>query len=237
MQLEIKNLEAHYGAITALRGVSVVVPSGTIVSLIGANGAGKSTLLGCILGRPQPTAGKIIIDGQDTTGLPPYRIARMGVAHVPEGRRIFPRLTVLENLQLGATLAPPERFKTNLDEVTDIFPRLRERLAQRGGTLSGGEQQMLAIARALMGDPKLLLLDEPSLGIAPILLQQIFAAIVAINRSRGITVFLVEQNAAQALRLSQYGYVLAGGRVYLQGSGDELYSNPEVRVAYLGGAA
>jgi len=235
MQLEIKNLHAHYGAITALRGVDITVPSGAIVALIGANGAGKSTLLGCISGRPKPTMGKIMIDGREMTGLPPYQIARMGVAHVPEGRRIFPRLTVLENLQLGAALAPKEKFKSNLAKVTDIFPRLNERLAQRGGTLSGGEQQMLAIARALMGEPKLLLLDEPSLGIAPILVQQIFAALRMINQD-GMTIFLVEQNAAQALRLSQYGYVLLNGQVHLQGSGDELYSNPEVRAAYLGGA-
>jgi len=235
MQLEIKNLHAHYGAITALRGVDITVPSGAIVALIGANGAGKSTLLGCISGRPKPTMGKIVIGGCDTTGLPPYQIARMGVAHVPEGRRIFPRLTVLENLQLGAALAPKEKFKSNLGRVTDIFPRLSERLSQRGGTLSGGEQQMLAIARALMGEPKLLLLDEPSLGIAPILVQQIFAALRMINQD-GMTIFLVEQNAAQALRLSQYGYVLLNGQVHLQGSGDELYSNPEVRAAYLGGA-
>jgi len=234
MQLEIKNLHAHYGAITALRGVDIMVSSGAIVALIGANGAGKSTLLGCISGRPKPTMGKITIDGCETTGLPPYQIARMGVAHVPEGRRIFPRLTVLENLQLGAALAPKEKFKANLGKVTDIFPRLSERLAQRGGTLSGGEQQMLAIARALMGEPKLLLLDEPSLGIAPILVQQIFAALRMINQD-GMTIFLVEQNAAQALRLSQYGYVLLNGQVHLQGSGDALCSNPEVRAAYLGG--
>lgn len=237
MQLEIKNLEAYYGAVIALRGVSLRVPSGSIVSLIGANGAGKSTLLGCISGRPKPGSGQILINNRDTTGLPPYEIARVGVAHVPEGRRIFPRLTVLENLQLGAALAPAENFQRNLDEVANIFPRLKERLSQRGGTLSGGEQQMLAIGRALMGEPKLLLLDEPSLGIAPILVQQIFAAIAAINQSRGITVFLVEQNAAQALRLSQYGYVLVNGKVEMQGSGDELLGNPEVRAAYLGGVA
>ncbi|HCM84342.1 MAG TPA: ABC transporter ATP-binding protein, partial [Rhodospirillaceae bacterium] len=217
MQLEIKDLEAYYGAIIALRGVTLRVPNGSIVSLIGANGAGKSTLLGCVSGNPKPGGGQIWIDGKDTTGLPPYEIARMGVAHVPEGRRIFPRLTVLENLQLGAALAPAGNFKKNLDEVAEIFPRLRERLQQRGGTLSGGEQQMLAIGRALMGEPKLLLLDEPSLGIAPILVQQIFAAIAAINQSRGITVFLVEQNAAQALRLSQYGYVLVNGKVEVEG--------------------
>lgn len=237
MQLEIKKLEAHYSSITALRGMDIVVPSGAIVALIGANGAGKSTLLGCISGRPVPTAGKILIDSQDVTGKPAYQIARMGVAHVPEGRRIFSRLTVLENLQLGAELAPRENFQKNLAEVTDIFPRLRERLQQRGGTLSGGEQQMLAIARALMGEPKLLLLDEPSLGIAPILVQQIFSAITQINAARGITILLVEQNAAQALRLSQYAYVLMNGSVHLQGSGDELYHNPEVRAAYLGGVA
>lgn len=237
MQLEIKNLEAYYGAIIALRGVTLNVPSGSIVSLIGANGAGKSTLLGCISGRPKPGGGQIMINHKETTGLAPYEIARMGVAHVPEGRRIFPQLTVRENLLLGAELAPKENFRRNLDEVTEIFPRLQERLSQRGGTLSGGEQQMLAIGRALMGEPKLLLLDEPSLGIAPILVQQIFAAIAAINQSRGITVFLVEQNAAQALRLSQYGYVLVNGKIQMQGSGDELLNSPEVRAAYLGGVA
>lgn len=237
MQLEIKNLEAYYGAIIALRGVSLRVPNGSIVSLIGANGAGKSTLLGCISGRPKPGGGQILIDQKDTTGMAPYEIARMGVAHVPEGRRIFPRLTVLENLQLGGALAPEENFKRNLEEVANIFPRLKERLHQRGGTLSGGEQQMLAIGRALMGEPRLLLLDEPSLGIAPILVQQIFGAIAAINQSRGITVFLVEQNAAQALRLSQYGYVLVNGKLEMQGSGEELLGNPEVRAAYLGGVA
>jgi branched-chain amino acid transport system ATP-binding protein len=235
MQLEIKNLEAHYGAVIALRGVSMVVPDGAIVSLIGANGAGKSTMLNCISGMPQPSSGQVLLNGKSVTGLRPFEIARLGVAHVPEGRRIFSGLTVLENLQLGAALAPTENFRRNLSDVVDIFPRLGERLQQRGGTLSGGEQQMLAIGRALMGEPKLLLLDEPSLGIAPILVQQIFAAIAAINAARGLTVLLVEQNAAQALRLSQYGYVLVNGRVQMQGSGDDLLHNPEVRAAYLGG--
>ena len=235
MQLEIQNLEAAYGAILALRKVSLSVPSGSIVSLIGSNGAGKSTMLGCISGRPKPAAGKILIDGHDTTGMAPYEIARMGVAHVPEGRRIFPHLTVLENLQLGATLAPRENFHKNLARVTNIFPRIQERLSQRGGTLSGGEQQMLAIGRAMMAEPKLLLLDEPSLGIAPILVQQIFAAIRQINQEQKITIFLVEQNASQALRLSCHGYVLVNGRIELQGSGEELAKNDKVRAAYLGG--
>jgi branched-chain amino acid transport system ATP-binding protein len=237
MQLEINDLTAYYGAIIALRGVSLNVPTGAMVTLIGANGAGKSTLLNCISGRPKPGSGKILIDGKDITGQPPYEIARMGVGHVPEGRRIFPQLTVLENLQLGAALAPAGNFRSNFNEVVDIFPRLGERMKQRGGTLSGGEQQMLAIARAMMGEPRLLLLDEPSLGIAPILVQQIFSAIAKINLSRGITVFLVEQNASQALRLCQYGYVLVSGQIQLQGSGDELLGNKQVRAAYLGGMA
>ncbi|PWR18947.1 ABC transporter ATP-binding protein [Zavarzinia compransoris] len=233
--LKIEGLRAAYGAIEALRGVDVEIHAGEIVTLIGANGAGKSTLLMSMCGKPKPTAGRILLDGQDITGLPTHRIMRMGVAQSPEGRRIFPRMTVLENLRMGAVVTDPAFFDEDLERAFAMFPRLKERQHQRGGTLSGGEQQMLAIARALMSRPRLLLLDEPSLGLAPIIVRQIFQVIREINASQGMTVFLVEQNAYHALKLAHRGYVLAGGRVQMSGSSADLLGNEEVRAAYLEG--
>jgi branched-chain amino acid transport system ATP-binding protein len=231
----LDNVSASYGAVRALDDVSIEVANGEIVALIGANGAGKSTLLMTICGNPRARSGTVRLNGQDITALPTHRIAALGVAHAPEGRRIFARMTVRENLQLGARLRDPARFGANLDSVVALFPRLKERLDQRGGTLSGGEQQMLAIGRALMAEPQLLLLDEPSLGLAPILVQQIFAAVGQINRERGMSILIVEQNAHHALRLAHRGYVLVTGQVTLQGPAAELAANPEVQAAYLGG--
>ena len=233
--LTVAGLHAHYGRIHALRGVSLEVAEGEIVTLIGANGAGKSTLLMTICGDPKASMGSIVFDGQDITLLPTHSIARLGIAHAPEGRRIFPRMTVLENLQLGAISNETVIVDTELERVFDLFPRLQERLSQRGGTLSGGEQQMLAIARALMSRPKLLLLDEPSLGLAPIIVREIFRAIADLNRKEGMTVFLVEQNAHHALRLAHRGYVLVTGEIVLSGTGTELMNNAEVKAAYLEG--
>ncbi len=233
--LEVQDVHTHYGHIEALKGVTLEVRRGEIVTIIGANGAGKTTLLMTICGDPRASAGRIRLDGEDITHLPTWEIVRRGVAHAPEGRRIFPRMTVLENLKMGATVNGEQWFEEDVEQVFTLFPRLKERLHQRGGTLSGGEQQMLAIGRALMARPRLLLLDEPSLGLAPNLVQQIFRAIVEINRSRGLTILLVEQNAFQALRIAHRGYVLATGEVVLQGSGRELLANPEVRAAYLEG--
>jgi branched-chain amino acid transport system ATP-binding protein len=233
--LAVEGVEAYYGAIAALRGVDIEVREGEIVALIGANGAGKSTLMMTILGNPRARAGRIVFDGRDITQLPSHAIARLGIAQAPEGRRIFPRMSVMENLQLGATGADPAGFAAALEEVLALFPRLKERLGQRGGTLSGGEQQMLAIARALMSRPRLLMLDEPSLGLAPLIVKQIFAAIADLNRQQGLTVFLVEQNAYHALRLAHRGYVLVNGAIQMSGSGGELLASPEVRAAYLEG--
>jgi branched-chain amino acid transport system ATP-binding protein len=233
--LSVKGIETYYGAIQALHGVDLEVARGEIVTLIGANGAGKSTLLMTICGNPRARSGTIVFDGEDITGLPTHQIVRRGVAQVPEGRRIFPRMSVYENLQMGAILADPANFKPDLDRVFTMFPRLAERRDQRGGTLSGGEQQMLAIGRALMSRPRLLLLDEPSLGLAPLIVRQIFDSIGRIAREEGVTIFLVEQNAFHALRLADRGYVLANGRVRLSGSGKELLANQEVRAAYLEG--
>jgi branched-chain amino acid transport system ATP-binding protein len=233
--LEIRNVETFYGNIQALHGVNIAVQQGEIVTLIGANGAGKSTLLMTICGSPQARNGSVLFEGEDITREATFAIVRRGIAQSPEGRRIFPKMTVLENLQLGAITAPDANFQRNLDAAFDLFPRLAERRGQRGGTLSGGEQQMLAIARALMSEPKLLLLDEPSLGLAPMIVKQIFAAIQAVNRERGMTVFLVEQNAFHALRLAHRGYVMVNGVITLSGTGQELLSNPEVRAAYLEG--
>ncbi len=233
--LEVQDVHTHYGHIEALKGVTLEVRRGEIVTIIGANGAGKTTLLMTICGDPRASAGRIRLDGEDITHLPTWEIVRRGVAHAPEGRRIFPRMTVLENLKMGATVNGEQWFEEDVEQVFALFPRLKERLHQRGGTLSGGEQQMLAIGRALMARPRLLLLDEPSLGLAPNLVQQIFRAIVEINRSRGLTILLVEQNAFQALRIAHRGYVLATGEVVLQGTGRELLANPEVRAAYLEG--
>ncbi len=233
--LKVSNVETYYGKIIALRGVDIEVHPGEIVTIIGANGAGKSTLMMTICGTPQARSGQIMFDGMDITKMPTHEIMRSSIAQSPEGRRIFARMSVLENLQMGASIAPPERFDDNLKRVYDLFPVLKERHAQRGGTLSGGEQQMLAIGRALMGEPKLLLLDEPSLGIAPILVRQIFDAIRELNESQGLTVFLVEQNAFHALRLAHRGYVMVNGKITISGTGKELLGNEEVRAAYLEG--
>ncbi|HTR86803.1 MAG TPA: ABC transporter ATP-binding protein [Reyranella sp.] len=233
--LSVRGVTTFYGAIQALHGVDLDVARGEIVTLIGANGAGKSTLLMTICGNPRARTGSVVLDGQDITQLPTYEIVRRGVAQVPEGRRIFPRMSVFENLQMGATIAEPAHFQQDLDRVFAMFPRLAERRNQRGGTLSGGEQQMLAIGRALMSRPRLLLLDEPSLGLAPLIVRQIFESIGRIAREEGVTVFLVEQNAFHALRLADRGYVLVNGRVRLSGSGKELLANEEVRSAYLEG--
>jgi branched-chain amino acid transport system ATP-binding protein len=233
--LAVEGVHTFYGAIAALRGVSLEVRAGEIVTLIGANGAGKSTLMMTILGNPRAREGRIRFDGRDIAHLPTHAIARLGIAQAPEGRRIFPRMSVLENLQLGATGLDSAGAATTLEEVLVLFPRLRERLAQRGGTLSGGEQQMLAIARALMSRPRLLMLDEPSLGLAPLIVKQIFAAIGELNRQGGLTVFLVEQNAYHALRLAHRGYVLVNGAIALAGTGAALLASREVRAAYLDG--
>ena len=233
--LSVRGLTTFYGAIQALHGVDLDVARGEIVTLIGANGAGKSTLLMTICGNPRARSGSIRFDGEDITSLQTHEIVRRGVAQVPEGRRIFPRMSVFENLQMGATLADPAHFNGDLDRVFTMFPRLAERRTQRGGTLSGGEQQMLAIGRALMSRPRLLLLDEPSLGLAPLIVRQIFDAVGRIVREENVTIFLVEQNAFHALRLADRGYVLVNGRVRLSGTGRELLANQEVRTAYLEG--
>jgi branched-chain amino acid transport system ATP-binding protein len=233
--LRIAGVHTFYGHIEALKGVNLEIEAGEIVALIGANGAGKSTLLMTVCGRPRAARGQILFDGREITRLATFEIVRLGIAHAPEGRRIFPRMTVLENLQLGATIADPACFDEDLARVFALFPILEQRRTQRGGTLSGGEQQMLAIARALMSRPRLLLLDEPSLGLAPLIVKQIFEVIREINEEQRVTVFLVEQNAYHALRLAHRGYVMQTGRITLQGSGRELLANPEVRAAYLEG--
>jgi branched-chain amino acid transport system ATP-binding protein len=233
--LAVENLHSGYGRIQALHGIDVQVGQGEIVTLIGANGAGKTTLLMTICGKPRATSGRVLLDGQDITHLPMHKIARLGLAHSPEGRRIFPRMTVLENLQMGAVVADPRHYADDLERVLALFPRLQERLTQRGGTLSGGEQQMLAIGRALMSRPRVLLLDEPSLGLAPLVVRHIFQLIEQINREQGVTVFLVEQNAYHALKLAHRGYVMVNGRVTLTGTGAELLANKEIRAHYLEG--
>jgi branched-chain amino acid transport system ATP-binding protein len=233
--LEVRGIATFYGAIQALHGVDLDVGKGEIVTLIGANGAGKSTLLMTICGNPRARSGSIRLEGEEITQMPTHEIVQRGVAQVPEGRRIFPRMSVLENLQMGATIADPSHFGADLDRVFAMFPRLAERRDQRGGTLSGGEQQMLAIARALMSRPRLLLLDEPSLGLAPMIVRQIFEVIGRIARDEGMTIFLVEQNAYHALRLADRGYVLVNGRVRMSGTGRELLANAEIRSAYLEG--
>ncbi|MEI6559863.1 MAG: ABC transporter ATP-binding protein [Rhodospirillaceae bacterium] len=233
--LRITGVRTFYGAIEALKGIDLRVAEGEIVTLIGANGAGKSTLLMTICGNPRARYGHVHFDGEDITRLPTAAIIRHGIAQVPEGRRIFARMTVLENLQLGALIAPPACFDDDLERVFALFPRLKERADQRGGTLSGGEQQMLAIGRALMSRPRLLLLDEPSLGLAPLVVKQIFEIIRDINRAQGITVFLVEQNAHRALRLAHRAYVMVNGTITLTGTGADLLANPEVKAAYLEG--
>jgi branched-chain amino acid transport system ATP-binding protein len=233
--LTLSGVHTFYGHIEALKGIDVEVKRGEIVTLIGSNGAGKSTLLMTICGSPQARTGEIIFDGQDITRMPTHMIIRSGISQSPEGRRIFPRMTVLENLQMGALLGDPAHFAQDLEMALDLFPILRARQTQRGGTLSGGEQQMLAIARALMSRPRLLLLDEPSLGLAPLIVKQIFRTISEINEKTGMTILLVEQNANQALRLAHRGYVLANGRIIMTGTGKELLANKEVRAAYLEG--
>mgnify|MGYP001806683090 CR=1 FL=1 len=233
--LSINQVSASYGRIEALREVSLEVEAGEIVTLIGANGAGKTTLLMTLCGKPQPSVGRIIYEGRDITRLAMHETMRLGIAHSPEGRRIFPRMSVFENLQMGALVSQPEYFASDLDRVLTLFPRLKERLTQRGGTLSGGEQQMLAIGRALMSRPRLLLLDEPSLGLAPLMVKTIFQIIEEINREQKVTVFLVEQNAFHALKLAHRGYVMVNGRITLSGSGAALLADPQIRAAYLEG--
>jgi len=235
--LRVEGLQAGYGNIQALHGIDLEVAEGEIVALVGANGAGKTTLLMTICGNPRASAGRVRLAGEDITPLPTHQIIRRGLAHCPEGRRIFPRMSVRENLQMGAATAPPAHFGQDLERVLTLFPRLKERLTQRGGTLSGGEQQMLAIGRALMSRPKVLLLDEPSLGLAPLVVRHIFEIIAAINRDQGVTIFLVEQNAYHALKLAHRGYVMVNGRIALGGSGADLLANPEIRAHYLDGGA
>ncbi len=233
--LRIEGVETYYGNIRALNGVSMDVRRGEVVALIGANGAGKSTLMMTIFGSPRARTGRILFEDQDITSMPTHEIARLRIAQSPEGRRIFPRMTVLENLQMGASLDNLKYFAEDSEKVFTLFPRLKERITQRGGTLSGGEQQMLSIGRALMARPKLLLLDEPSLGLAPLIVKQIFDAIRTLNETQGLTVFLVEQNAFGALKLATRAHVMVNGNITMSGTGKELLANPEVRAAYLEG--
>jgi branched-chain amino acid transport system ATP-binding protein len=233
--LHLESVHTFYGNIEALKGVDVEVGAGEIVTLIGANGAGKSTLLMTICGRPRAARGRVLFEGRDLTRMPTFEIVRLGIAQAPEGRRIFPRMTVLENLQMGATVSGEAHFAEDVERIFTLFPILRQRQGQRGGTLSGGEQQMLAIGRALMARPRLLLLDEPSLGLAPLIVKQIFEVIREINEQQKVTVFLVEQNAFHALKLAHRGYVMQTGRITLAGTGRELLANKEVRAAYLEG--
>ncbi len=234
--LSLQGVTAYYGAVQALRGVNLEVHQGEIVTLIGANGAGKSTLMMTICGSPRARDGQILLDGVDITARPTHEIMHKGLAQAPEGRRIFSRMSVHENLLMGAQVVRMRNYERTRDLVFSLFPRLKERLQQRGGTLSGGEQQMLAIGRALMSQPRLLLLDEPSLGLAPLVVRGIFSAIRQLNRETGLTVLLVEQNAFQALRLAHRGYVLVNGRITMAGPGAELLARPEIRAAYLEGA-
>jgi branched-chain amino acid transport system ATP-binding protein len=236
--LAIRELVAAYGHIEALKGVELDINAGEIVALIGANGAGKSTLMMSIFGRPRARSGTIEFDGQDITGIPTHHVARLRIAQSPEGRRIFPRMTVAENLRMGADAAvegSEAEHNATLERVFALFPRLKERVTQRGGTLSGGEQQMLAIGRALMSRPRLLMLDEPSLGLAPLIARQIFDAIRELNKKDGLTVLIVEQNANHALKLAHRGYVMVNGLITLTGTGTDLLARPEIRAAYLEG--
>ncbi|MFG5119222.1 ABC transporter ATP-binding protein [Methylorubrum sp. POS3] len=233
--LSLRGVSAYYGSVAALRGVDLDVNAGEIVTLIGANGAGKSTLMMTVFGAPRARSGTISFAGEDITGLPTHAIARLGLAQSPEGRRVFPRMSVLENLQMGAALHGGRYFAQDLDKVCTLFPRLKERLSQRAGTMSGGEQQMLAIGRALMSRPRLLMLDEPSLGLAPLVVKQIFGAISALNREEGMTIFLVEQNAYHALKLAHRGSVLVNGRITLSGPARALLDDPSIKAAYLEG--
>ncbi|OQY38060.1 MAG: branched-chain amino acid ABC transporter ATP-binding protein [Spirochaetaceae bacterium 4572_7] len=233
--LKIDNISTYYGHIHALKGISLEVKQGEIISLIGANGAGKSTTLLSISGLEKPRSGSITFNGEDITKLSPDKIVNLGITQAPEGRRIFPNLTILENLELGAFLRNDKKqIKRDIDFMYSLFPILGERKGQMGGTLSGGEQQMLTISRALMMEPKLLLLDEPSLGLAPIIVRQIFDIIKKVNKEHNITVFLVEQNANQALKVSDRGYVLVNGQITLTDTGENLLKNDDVRKAYLG---
>jgi branched-chain amino acid transport system ATP-binding protein len=233
--LTVRGVKTYYGRVMALKGVDLDVNEGEIVTLIGANGAGKSTLMMTVCGNPRAREGTIEFAGLDITQLPTHEIARLKLAQAPEGRRIFSRMTVLENLQMGSITAEPSEFSRDLDRVLALFPRLSQRIGQRGGTLSGGEQQMLAIARALMARPRLLLLDEPSLGLAPLVVRQIFDAIKALNAESGLTVFLVEQNAYHALKLAHRGYVMVNGLITLSGTGRELLERSDIKSAYLEG--
>ena len=232
--LTVRGVKTYYGNIIALKGIDIDVRQGEIVTMIGANGAGKSTLMMTIFGNPRAREGVITFDGHDITQMPTHEIARLRVAQSPEGRRVFPRMTVYENLQMGASINNFEHFDADLERMFVLFPRLKERIGQRGGTLSGGEQQMLAIARALMGRPQLLLLDEPSLGLAPLVVKRIFDVIRALNKE-GMTVFLVEQNAFHALKLAHRAYVMVNGTITMSGTGKELLARPEIRAAYLEG--
>ncbi|MCM8749707.1 ABC transporter ATP-binding protein [Thermomicrobiaceae bacterium CFH 74404] len=232
--LELESVHVYYGPIHALRGVSLTVERGEIVTLLGANGAGKTTTLRSISGLIRPARGRIALEGRNIVGLPPHEIVKLGVGHVPEGRRIFPRLSVEENLALGAfTITDRQEIRRRLEEVLQLFPRLAERRRQQGGTLSGGEQQMLAIGRALMMQPRIMLLDEPSMGLAPVLVESIFEVIQRLNQ-RGTTILLVEQNARMALEVAHRGYVLETGSIVLEGPAAELAHDPKVQAAYLG---
>jgi branched-chain amino acid transport system ATP-binding protein len=233
--LELHGVSSGYGPIEVLQDISFKVEAGEIVTLIGANGAGKTTLLMTICGKPRARSGRIQFDGEDITNLVMHEMVERGIAHVPEGRRIFPRMSVLENLQMGAYRIDPKYYSGDLEFVLSLFPLLKERLTQRGGTLSGGEQQMLAIGRGLMSRPRLLLLDEPSLGLAPLIVRQVFDTIRAINSERKLTILLIEQNAFQALKLASKGHVLVTGRITLSGTGAELLGNKEVQAAYIEG--
>jgi branched-chain amino acid transport system ATP-binding protein len=233
--LTVRGVKTYYGRVMALKGVDLDVNEGEIVTLIGANGAGKSTLMMTVCGNPRAREGTIEFAGLNITQLPTHEIARLKLAQAPEGRRIFSRMTVLENLKMGSITAEPAEFSRDLDRVLALFPRLSQRIGQRGGTLSGGEQQMLAIARALMARPRLLLLDEPSLGLAPLVVRQIFDAIKALNAESGLTVFLVEQNAYHALKLAHRGYVMVNGLITLSGTGRELLERSDIKSAYLEG--
>jgi branched-chain amino acid transport system ATP-binding protein len=235
--ISIRSLHSGYGRIEVLRGVDLDVATSQIACVIGGNGAGKTTLLMTICGHVGAASGAIFFEGEDITALPAFEVTRRGIAHVPEGRRIFQRMSVLENLKIGAYAAAPVHFSSDLDFVLTLFPVLKDRLRQFGGTLSGGEQQMLAIGRALMGRPRLLLLDEPSLGLAPLLVRQVFEMIRAINRERKVTVLLIEQNAYQALLIATKAYVMVTGTIVKQGTGAELLRDPAVRAAYLEGSA
>lgn len=233
--LELRDVRSGYGPIEVLQGISLEVKHAEIATLIGANGAGKTTLLMTICGSPRASSGQILFEGDDITDIPMHDLVDRGISHVPEGRHIFPRMTVLENLQMGARASDPKNFSKDLDFVVTLFPVLKDRIAQRGGTLSGGEQQMLAIGRGLMSRPRLLLLDEPSLGLAPLIVRQVFDTIRKVNEEWKLTVLLIEQNAFQALKLADSAYVIVSGAITLSGTGAELLGNKDVQAAYIEG--